>query len=182
MRERYFVYHKEKNFGPYTFAEIEAKLNRSELFPTDHVYISDQGDWKPMLEFILVYGPKMKVVQQTLQTEGSSDPNDTKMDLKRFASGVPAPAWVQPTWNVPAVTGPQEPAYPPLPEKAQTLNEHPTTNPEPQFPPPPAPPPAVIQRSILEQTQRSDQPRHRLHKVRLQLQRWQPSKRPSHLP
>lgn len=132
MQLRYFVSHNEKNMGPFTYAEIESKHSKGELYPTDHVYIADKGDWQPMLEFIMVHAPKSKEIK------------DHKLDWRRFASGLPAPGW----------TDEDDQVYPAIPEEAKTVVLRPVNSPIPDFPPPPMPPQAVVQKQILEKTAR----------------------------
>ncbi len=118
MQVRYFVHHKGIHVGPLTFTEIEGQLNTNTLFPTDYVYIGDRGDWLPMLEFIMVHGPKEKVLQPTLKTLGAQSPDDDHIDWNRFASGIPATLGARPKSSQPVFPYPSMPsaAPPPLPK------------------------------------------------------------------
>lgn len=152
MQVRYFVHHNGTRVGPLSFQEIETQLNGNRLFPTDYVYVGEKGDWIPMLEFILVHGPKEKVMQPALQTQGSRSPGDDELDWKRFVSGIPA------------ALGPRRDAsqefhaYPVMPAGAQdavTELMHEQEAPQiPATPPPPKPPRAVRERKVLEETLR----------------------------
>jgi hypothetical protein len=132
MQVRYFVHHNGTHMtGPLSFQEIEAQLNSNNLFPTDYVYVGERGDWIPMLEFILVHGPKEKVMQATLQTSGARSPADDNLDWRRFASGIPAAVGTND--DHPQVIA----AYPMMPAGAQAAAEELKKDLEP--PPPPAP-------------------------------------------
>ncbi|MGE0763613.1 MAG: hypothetical protein AB7N80_10080 [Bdellovibrionales bacterium] len=141
MQVRYFVCHNGKNEGPLAYADIEKRFNGGELYPTDHVYVAEQGDWLTMMEFIMVFGPKMKVAK---------DANDSQLDWRRFASGLPAPGW----------NDSDELAYPDLPEEAKTkkiVMPYASAKMEAEFPPPPNPPRAVLEKRVLEEMARRRQ-------------------------
>ena len=144
MRERYFVLHNNSKQGPLTFAEVETKFNKGDFFPTDQVYLDDSLGWQSMLEFIMVHGPKTKVVCQTLQTEGARGPNDTRLDWRRFASSLPAPGWTETSDNT-------EPAYPLLPDEIKLIATETGVKPMQDFPPPLSPPKALLQKKAAEQ-------------------------------
>jgi hypothetical protein len=56
MQASYFVHHRDQHLGPFSFIEIEARVEKKELFPTDFVYVEDRGDWEQMHEFLALHG------------------------------------------------------------------------------------------------------------------------------
>lgn len=149
MQVRYFVHHEGNHLGPLTFTEIEAQLNSKELFPTDYVYVGERGDWIGMLEFILVHGPKQKVMQPALQTAGARYPEDDSLDWQRFASGLPAFGSGLMDRNL------IEAIYPIAPgEGRMAVVETPPTieSDVSNFPPPPPPPRLIMERRHPEKS------------------------------
>lgn len=51
MEVKYFVSHNDQRIGPLTREEISAKLDKTELFPTDYVYVEDLKDWVMLADF-----------------------------------------------------------------------------------------------------------------------------------
>jgi hypothetical protein len=130
MQLRYFVNHQGAHAGPLTFAEIETRLNANEFFPTDYVYVSERGDWIPILEFIMIHGPKEKILRPVLQTVGARHPDDESIDWRRFALGLPATGTaLKPLTGDAATFYPARPTAPvPAPKKAEaqrTVTENP---------------------------------------------------------
>ncbi len=152
MQVRFFIDHQGQQLGPFEFKEIERRFNGQMLFPTDFVYLTDKGEWVPILEFLMVHGPKQKVVQPALQTIGASSPADDEIDFQRFASGLPALVSENSHYQV---NEPQDTftAYPPTPQisppEVQIFKPQTTT---PEFPPPLRPPRAIVERKLMEQT------------------------------
>ena len=147
----YFVSHQGRQLGPMEFNQIEAQLNDKLLFPTDFVYIADDATtkthWMPILDFILVYGPKKKVVETRLQTEGARHSSDADIDWKRFAVGLPVKTDL-------AEEKSDKEVYPSAPTTVPTPSTLEAATGTPDFPPPPAPPRAVVEKRILQDTAR----------------------------
>lgn len=51
MQQKFYVSHNDQRLGPFTRAEIQKKLDATELFPTDYVYVEDQQDWVMLADF-----------------------------------------------------------------------------------------------------------------------------------
>lgn len=169
MQVRYFVAHQGRQIGPMEFTEIETRLDQKRLFPTDYVYVTeDKARWLPILEFILVYGPKRRVMEQTLLTDGAKTAADADIDWHRFASGLPImnpnndprsnpeiDKMAYPTRTATEELDPEE--IPPVatkffaaPIKQPAKIESPLVPKMPDYPPPPKAPRAIIEKRILE--------------------------------
>lgn len=162
MQVRYFVAHQGRQIGPMEFSEIETRLDQKRLFPTDYVYVTeDKARWLPILDFILVYGPKRRVVEPMLQTEGARHAGDSEVDWQRFASGLPMvdpqideksnPAIAKLAYPTPDVVAPPEVNTAPKPTpKVESPRAQKTVSALPEYPPPPTAPRAIIEKRILE--------------------------------
>lgn len=91
MNTRFFVHHKGSHVGPFTFADIEARLQRSDLTPADFVFEQERGDWIPISEFLAIQKPRSRTefappnqAQPSAQWKAKSSPNAFKRPPPRL--------------------------------------------------------------------------------------------------
>lgn len=69
MQKLFYVSHNGKDLGPYTKDDIEKRIQKKELYPSDYVYIEDKDDWVMLQDYLGIQVKKTEARPQPPKQE-----------------------------------------------------------------------------------------------------------------